>query len=128
MGMIDLIKKVAKRLSKGDVSPGGPSTNQSSEETLDQKEPVDMGDEPKEIKEHEIKKKKNKQEEDKPAVVVQGAETDKDEAALQYMIELMKNGKKVEEALALTKEAFYKDASSFKKFCSELKLIQTNGG
>ena len=97
-----------------------------SQEPAQTEETIELGYKPKEVAEEEREKRKNKEQENTiPSVVVKGEVEDKDEAALQYAIELIESGKKLDDAVEVTKQIFYKESASnivWKNFCADLKI------
>ena len=133
MTIAEKIKKLATKLAKLATKKvnfitkaQAPGTTTKELKSPQEQEVVELGEKPEVIRDEETKEKEDvKRETDEPSIVVKGNEpTETDNAAFQYFVELLKQGKGEAEALKQTQDAFYKKENLFTRFAKDLKKTQ----
>lgn len=88
--------------------------------TVEDDKVVELGGKPEVIEEKEKKKKEEGKEENADKKVTVTAQTEVDQAAFEYLLEQLKQGKKVDEAVEITKGVFYKQ-EGYKDISSSIR-------
>jgi len=126
MSIIEKIKRIASKLSSKKAEQLGP-INDEEAITDQSKDIIELGKKPKEIIEQEKKdKQEDIEERENPSITVTGQEQDttvtkEDDEAFDYFVEQLQSGKKVDDAIQLTDNAFYKPESLITRLAYDIK-------